>query len=1066
MAFEKKKIQPRRLKTKYTKRKYTKKKKQNSGSLVFKFIIYTLSFFVLSSFLWWLVIYTKYIKDLPSVNELENLEIAEASTIYDRNGKELYKIYKEKRTYVPFEDINKNMINALVAWEDKRFWENPGFDVIGLTRAVIYRLIGKSSGIQGTSTLTQQLIRNTIITNERTAERKIKEIYLAYKLTNGVSKEKIIELYLNKIEFWSNAFGIEQAAKTFFGVQAKDLNILQSSMLASLPKTPTGYSPYSHPDRLLGYLYTYEDEEQVDKLLSQKWIAENIDLVNQFKNVLNNLKAKRLSTSDKMLLCGINKEILKNPIPVDGEWCAIMEYSKMLNFLNSIQIAQENLTIEYQTGRKDFILWRMLEDGYITFDEYKKSLIDSFAYEFNTPKEKITAPHFVFYVKEYLEAKYGKEVIAQGWLEIYTTLDLDLQKKAEEIVEKQAAINESKFSAQNAGLISLDNKTGQILTMVGGRDYFDKDNKGNVNITTSSLQPGSTFKPFVYSMAMYKGEIWSKTPIYDLETEFPNYNPSNFDGKFMGKMNVSTALNNSRNIPAIKMFYLAGWERNIVNFMNTIWVDSLQNHGMYGAPLALGTGEMTPLELARAYSVFANLWVKKETIPILKIVDTKWNIVEEYLREDDEQVISAAQAYITNDILSDTSARPEFWNNYLSLKSRPVAAKTWTSTKQYEKWGKKTIYPRNLWTIWYTPQITTVVWAWNTDGKELNFKWNGLEWAWPIWKEFMEYAHKDLPVENWKKTSDVKTVNISSVSGLLPSPDTWNTSFMTQSLFINKPTSYDNSFKTVEVDALCNGIVTENTPEAAIKKVNLVQFSSLSPNNPNWEEPVQEWARSDEAKKLYGNITNMVTRIEPNECEREQGASSIVIKSTIENDSALVSWDNFVELAYRSNNNIIQLDVLFNDEKIDEIELTNKKEWVYRGSIFVPSSYIGKTGILSLRAVDNQYYSGQEMKKVTIIGKDIIPPVISVTNPSDLSIKLYQDEFFNLRANITDESSIRTINILIDSSTLKSWITDRKVVYPISWANLSLGDHMLQIKAIDNNFNETVVDINVEVIAK
>ncbi|QFR39220.1 hypothetical protein A9Q91_03215 [Candidatus Gracilibacteria bacterium 28_42_T64] len=1065
--FKKKSLQKRKLKTTYTKKKTPAKKKKTAGSIL-KFITYTVIFFVTISFILGLVLYKKYIVNLPSISELENLEIAESSTIYDKNGIELYKIFKEKRTYIPFDEINSNMINALVAGEDKRYWDNPGFDVIGLIRAVINKVIGKNVKVEGTSTITQQLIRNTIIKNEKTIERKIKEIYLAYKLTNGVSKEKIIELYLNKISFGSNAFGIEQASQTFFAKKAKELNIYESSILASLPKGPTFYSPYNHPDRIVGYpyIFTEDDTDNIIQILSSKDALIHQEMLQNFISFINNIKATKLSGTDKILLCGLNNEYFKNNLLIDNDGCSVMAHSKLLNFLNAIQIKVDSNFIEYQTGRKDFILGRMLEDEYIDFSQYKEAIIEGIGYKFNIYSENIKAPHFVFYVKEYLENLYGKDVVSMGGLKIFTTLDYELQEKAEEIVKKHAELNEKRYDASSAALVSLDNKTGDIITMVGGKDYFDADNKGNVNIITSKLQPGSTFKPFVYSIGMYKEEIGSKTPIYDVETQFPGYKPSNFDGKFMGKMNLSTALNNSRNIPAIKMFYMAGGERSIVSFMKTLGVDSLKNHGNYGAPLALGTGEMTPLELASAYSVFANMGIKKEINPILKIVDSKGNIVTERKEAQGEEVISSSQSYIMNNMLSDTSTRPEFWNNYLSLRGRKVAAKTGTSTKQYTKYGRKTISPRNLWTIGYTPQYTTVVWAGNPDGTELNFKGNGLEGAGVIWKEFMELAHKGKKVENWRRPAGVKEISISEISGLLPSLENSSSSFTTKSLFLNTPTEYDNSFRSIQVDALCNGLVTDATPVAALKNVTLAQFHSLSPSNASWENPVQDWVNSDKARELYGNIPNLITSISDQTCKREERESSIIIKSTTNNGDGFVAGENFIELAYKSNHPIIKIDILIGGSLVDEIKLRNKKTGTYSGKFHIPSSFVDKKTTLTIRAVDNQFYSNTEEKNIVILKKDIEAPNIKITNPSDLKIKLYNDSFFNLRGKVTDKTSIRTINIYIDGVVEKIGITDRNFVYPITGSKLSIGTHIIKIDAIDNYFNKGTKEIQLEVLEK
>lgn len=1066
--FKKKTIKKNRLKSNYTKKKNNTYKK-SPWKTIFKVFVYLFLFFMISGFVLWLVLYKKYLTDLPSPQELEKLEFAEASTIYDKNWIELYKIFKEKRTYISFEDINKNMVNALVAWEDKRFWTNPWVDFIWIARAWINYFTWQSNWkIAGTSTLTQQLIKNTIITNERSIERKIKEIYLAIQLTNWVSKEKIIELYLNKIEFWSNAFGIEQAAQTFFAKSAKDLWILESSMLASLPKTPTWLSPYNYPKRLIWFPYIIannDEESQIDIVTGKDKVVHK-EMLFPLVKYISEMKWSPLKESNKILICNLDNTKFKINQRVDWQGCSIQEYSHLLNFLNAIQIWVDENVIEYQTWRKDFILGRMLEDEYITFEQYKEAVINWIWYKFTRSKENIKAPHFVFYVKEYLEEKYGADVVSKWGLKIHTTLDYNLQQKAEEIVIKQTELNINKFNASNAALVTIDNINGSIVTMVWSKDYFDEENKWNVNIITSKLQPGSTFKPFVYSIATYKNEIGTHTPVYDVETKFPWYEPQNFDGKFMWKMNFSTALNNSRNIPAIKMFFMAWWEKAIVNFMKSIWAESLKNHGQYWAPLALGTWEMTPLELATSYSVFANLWVKKEIIPITKIEDSKWNIIFEIENNDGNQVISKGQTYLMNSVLSNTSTRPTFWNTYLALNNRTVAAKTGTSTKQSVKNWKKIIHPANLWTIWYTPDYTTVVWAWNTDWEKLNFKWNGLEWAWPIWKKFMEELHKWKEVKTWKKPAEIKDVSISDISGFLPSPENRNNSFIVKSSYLNKPTKYDYSFKTIKVDALCNGKITDKTPEAAKKSLTLVQFSSLQPGNSSWEEPVQKWVKSWKASEKYWNISNLITSYNDIECERSSVPSEIKIKSLTNEWDVFTVWLNTIKFGYRSSNPIIKIDVLLEDSVVDSIKVASKTEWLYEWVITLPFEYEGKKADITFRAVDSEYYSKSETTQIYILGRDVIKPEIEITNPSDLSLKLYKDWYFNLRGIVTDRSPIRTINIYIDDVRFKIWITWNKFIVPISADDLDLWIHVIRVDAIDNWLNKSSELIKLEVLEK
>ena len=1076
MAFKKKKIPNKTVKTRYTsKKKYTKKK--ISGSITKKFVIYSILLALFFGLLASLILYQKYLKDLPDIEELQNLDIAEASTIYDAEGNELYKIFKEKRTYIDYDQISQNMVHGIVAGEDQRYWENPGVDVLGLFRAVFNKITGRADRIKGTSTITQQLIRNTIIVKRewetfwQWVERKIQEVYLAYKLTNGLSKEKILELYLNKISFWSNAYGIEQAALTFFDVPASDVNIFQSSVLASLPKGPTFYSPYNHPDRVVGYPYFFSqnDPDNITKIINEKDVETYSEALTPLTEFIHSIKWNPLAGTDKILLCGLNETLFKNPIAIDNDGCGIFTYAKLLWFLNSIQINIGNNSIEYQTGRKDFILGRMLEDEYISFEEYKSALLQWIGYKFTRGKENITHPHFVIYVKEYLEEKYGQEIVSVGGLQIYTTLDPDLQEKAEELVEQYSAINATRFDAENAALISIDNRNGNIISMVGGKDYFDEEISGNVNMTTAKLQPGSAFKPFVYALWIFNNKIGSKTPIYDVETSFPpDYVPANFDGEFSGKMNISTALNNSRNIPAIKMFYLAGWERSIVNFMSKIGVNSLKNDGQYGAPLALWTGEMSPLELATAYSTFANLWVKKEISPIIKIIDSKGNIIEDRSEEinNGEQVISRVQTYITNSILSDTNTRPVGWNSFLWLWDRPVAAKTGTSTKQYIRNGEKDIFPRNLWTAGYTPQITTVVWAGNNDGKQLNYEWNGLEWAGSIWNGYMEYAHRWLPIANWQKPSGVKEVTISEVSGFLPSPE-YVSKLTVSSLFMNIPEQYDSSFRQVEVDALCNGAVSAYTPDAAKRLVTLVQLRSLSPSNPRWEDPVQEWIRSPEWADIYSNIPNTITQISSEICEREQILpGEIVLKSTIAEWEEFTLWENYIEFAYKSTNPIKQVDILVENNIIDIVSLNNKTQWAYIGSINIPPEYVWQSIDLTLRAVDVGYYSSEDTHTISIVWKDVKAPEIVMRNPLDNSITIYDTDFFNLRAEIRDRSELQYIKVHLNGAEV--FTTDsRTFVYPVNQnRDLTVWEHLIEIETIDEYGNESSKIIDVEVIKK
>lgn len=1046
---------------------------------ILKFLFFLMITFLLVILIGGIILYKKYIEPLPPVEWLKDMSISEASVIYDSDWKELYKIFKENRTYVDYKNININMINALVAWEDKRFWENPWFDIIWLARAVLYRAIWKSDKFEGTSTLSQQLMKIMYLSNERKVERKVKEIYLSYKLNKVFTKEKILELYLNKIFFWNNSYWVEQASQTFFWVSASQLWVLQSSILASLPKWPSQFSVYSHPDRVLWYPYIYDWEniEEQKKLISARDVKIYKWIVWDLKDFIQWLKLQ--DVNGRALLCWIDKIKLKNNIRVDSDNCSLMEYSDLLYFLNSIKIKEWDQIIEYQTWRKDFILWRMLEDWYINFDQYKKSILDSIGYTFVPYKEKIKYPYFVIYVKEYLEKKYGKEVMEKWGFKIYTTINQKFQDKAEAIVKKYAEKNEALFWAKNAALVSIDNKKWYIVSMVWGKDYFDVENWWNNNMITSRLQPWSTFKPFVYALAIKNSIIWSKSPIYDVKTQFAGYSPANFDGKFMWKMTLVEALNHSRNIPAIKMFYIAWWEEKIIKFMKTLWVETLINfkkeyfdkydkNYAYWASMSLWTWLMTPLELASAYSVFANLWDKKKITPILKIEDSNWNIIEDNTIVSDKknQVISDKLAYIITSMLTDTSSRPEWWNTILTIKNaKKIAAKTWTSTKQfYKNWVKK-IYPRNIWTAWYTPYYTTVVWWWNTDWTELFYNWNWLEWAWKIWHDFMEVLHEWLENKSWKKPSWLSEIKISKLSGLLLWDNIVSDKLIEKSFFINKPKEVDNNLKEIEVDALCNWKVWDNTPPDAIKKWNLLSFHSYYPENPKWEEPVQkwisDWINSPEYIEEFWAIKNIITNYTTEECNRTWN-SKVSLNSSFSEWNNIFIWSNYIEIWFRANRPIIKVQILINNKVVRDIKVFSKMKKFIRDSVIIPKTLQYQDIKLTIKTIDNQYYSTSKTINLKVQWKDKTIPEIVINNDEIITLKMW--EIIDITWKILDTSSIRSINYYVDWKAIKLWTTSRNFKFKFDSNKVWLWNHIIKIESYDSSFNYSSKNIEVIVL--
>jgi 1A family penicillin-binding protein len=591
-------------------------------------------------------------RGLPNPNQLMERQIAQSTKILDRTGEHiLYEIHgDEKRTLVSLNEIPEYLKWATISIEDKDFYKHKGFSLWAIFRtAVTNVLFGRKAG---GSTLTQQLIKNAVLTTQKTYTRKIKELIMAYRVEKKFSKDEILQMYFNEIPYGSTAYGVEAASQRYFGKSVKDINLAEAAILAALPQAPSRYSPY-----------------------------------------------------------GSNKDLL----------------------------------IE----RQHYILDKMAEYGHITKEEAEAA--KTMELKFKEPSENIIAPHFVMHIKEMLSEKYGEKTIEQGGLKIYTTLDLYKQKIAEEAVEKWAKKNEEKYKATNAALVSIDPKTGQVLAMVGSRDYFNDDIDGQVNIATSPRQPGSSMKPLVYAATFIKGYT-PDTILYDVVTNFSNnqnepYEPHNYDNEEHGPVTIRKALAGSLNIPAVKAIYLAGID-NVLDLADDLGYTTLKDRSRFGLSLVLGGGEVKLLEHTNAYSAFAREGKLHPITVILKIEDKDGKVIEEFKEKREKKVLEPMVARLINDILSDNAARAYAFgeNNWLTLGSRPVAAKTGT-TNDY----------RDAWTIGYTPSIVTGVWVGNNDNSPMKRGAAGGTVAAPIWHEYMDRVLGDTPIEYFKKAEIQKT---------------------------------------------------------------------------------------------------------------------------------------------------------------------------------------------------------------------------------------------------------------------------------------------------------------------
>ncbi|MEK9146948.1 MAG: PBP1A family penicillin-binding protein [Patescibacteria group bacterium] len=598
-------------------------------------------------------------RDLPSPRQLETRQLAQTTKIYDRGGKLLFNVYEDQnRTVVPLAQIPQNLKLATIAIEDKDFYKHRGFDIYGIIRAARQTIFAGT--LQGGSTITQQLVKSAFLSPERTITRKIKELYLAFRVEMAFSKDRILEMYLNQVPYGGTAFGVAAAAEQYFGKDVGDLTLAEAALLAGLPAAPTFYSPYgADPER-----------------------------------------------------------------------------------------AQ---------ARQRAVLTRMIEEGYITEEEAKAAAGEPL----NTRPAivDIRAPHFVMYVREYLAAEYGETVAAQGGLKVTTTLDLDVQ----EMAQKQVETNIEKLArlrVSNGAALVTKPKTGEILAMVGSKDFFDSSIDGNVNVTIASRQPGSAIKPINYATALERRLITAATVIMDVPTTFATaprpYKPVNYDGRFHGPVQVRYALGNSYNIPAVKVLAL-NTVPEMIKKAREMGISTFEDESRYGLSLTLGGGEVKMAEAAVAFGVFPNEGTRVDLTPILKIEDSAGRVIEEFKPKSGRRVLSSETSFLISSILSDNSARTAAFgpSSLLNIKGKTVAVKTGTTDDK-----------RDNWTIGYTPSYLVATWVGNNDNRPMHPSLaSGITGAAPIWNGIMTELLKDKVNETFKVPSGVKGIEICSTTG-------------------------------------------------------------------------------------------------------------------------------------------------------------------------------------------------------------------------------------------------------------------------------------------------------------
>lgn len=592
-------------------------------------------------------------RSLPSVTALETIQPIQGSKVYDDNDELLAEFQVERRIFIPLAQIPKSLRDAVLAVEDARFYSHWGVDPMGVARAV-YQNFRRGRIVEGGSTITQQLAKVLFLTPDKSLDRKLKEAFLALQLERRYAKDRILEMYLNQIYFGHGAFGVEAAARTYFGKSVSELGLPESALLAALPRAPTTYSPFEHPEQ-----------------------------------------ARR---------------------------------------------------------RRAHVLNRMAEVGILTRAQAARANTADLAL---VPPERrrTTGPYFAEYIQQILEAKYGVDMVYKGGLNVYSTLNATMQLQAERALREGLKTLEARAlpprgltpaaakgktgripsEHPEGAILTIEPQSGHIRAMVGGYDFFRSQFNRAVQ---AKRQPGSAFKPFVYIAALESG-LTPATTIEDAPVTYPvgrndqPWKPDNYDRKFRGLITLQQAVEESVNVVTVKLQERIGINRT-VEVARRLGVQSPLNDDL---TIALGSSDLSLLELTSAYSTLANQGVWVPPTPIRYITDTQGRLLEENIPQGVE-VVSPEVAYVMTHMLRGVVQRGT--GVAARALGRPVAAKTGT-TNEYS----------DAWFVGFTPKLVTGVWVGYDRPRSLGRDETGSRVAAPIWVDYMGKALASAPPEEF-----------------------------------------------------------------------------------------------------------------------------------------------------------------------------------------------------------------------------------------------------------------------------------------------------------------------------
>jgi membrane peptidoglycan carboxypeptidase len=747
--------------------------------------------------------YNKYADELVAPDELAINQPSYGAKILDRNGKVLYEYVDDKsglRRPTHIEDITPSFLAAEVSTEDDSFFTNPGINLEGLARAALENSPLGGGGVfegSGGSSITQQLVKNVYIPEDertqRKLDRKIKETVYALELTKRYSKSQILEWYVNQIGYGGVFNGVEAASLGYFGKHASELTLAEAATLAGIPQSPAAYDPVTHPDAAVE-----RRNEVLDLMLRQSPIQIGEDkYFTVTPEEVAAAKAEPIDVQDRQFQIEAPHWVLSYIEP---------QLREMLGCPSRAEMQQE-----VQAGTRDLLLGR--------------------------PGE-------------------GCEALFTEGLVVTTTLDLDLQKKVEGILNEQIGKYEESSNTHNGAMMVMDPKTGQILVMVGSRDYYNDAIDGRNNNAIACNSPGSSFKPFAYlttfeQLGWGPGTMILDAPITYTDDLGREFTPSNPLHDFAGPISIRQALGNSLNIPANKAAAAVGAQSVVVEarkvgFVDTFRLDGCSGTGGYGPAIATGGVDVTLADMMYGYSTLAAGGVmhgqepivphdsderQADPVSILKIVDNlgnvRWDITD---KQEEIQVVDPGYTYLLWDILTDSNARCRTFGCGLNVPGYKVAVKTGTSEPYPEDDPECGGKIGETWAFGYSPDLVVGIWAGNSDNSCL-VNISSASLAFYAMNDTFIAAMDGRTETDFPRPDDVEEAQICEPSGLLA---TDLCGLRSTDLFVkgNVPTQKDTWWQKVKIDNRNNKLATSKTPQQYVEeRVMLVPPADWRANN-------------------------------------------------------------------------------------------------------------------------------------------------------------------------------------------------------------------------------------------